>query len=131
MRVKFDFVTNSSTTSFVGWGITLEKSDILNNKKLLSKAFDQDSYKKPEISFEEWKDNIDNYELLDSALHGTILSHSYGGEYSDNYWIAGHPNDMKDDQTLGDYKKEIKEKLEELGFKVDKLEYIEEAWRDG
>ena len=38
---------------------------------------------------------------------------------------------MKDEQTLKEFKEQIIRELSELGIKVDKLEYIEECWRDG
>ena len=53
------------------------------------------------------------------------------GPDGDNFWVGGPVENLKDDQTLGEYKKEIIIKLNNLGFNVNHVEFICEAWRDG
>ena len=134
MKVKLDFVTNSSTTSFIGWGVCLEEGDIFKNEKLLTKCFE--NYKKsenadPGLSFKKFKEDYIQFppEILE-YIRSEILEHSCGPD-GDECMIAGSPTRIKDDQTLGDYKKQIISELAEYGIIVETLTYIEEAWRDG
>ena len=53
------------------------------------------------------------------------------GPCGDSYFIIGPSGSMKDDQTLKEFKEQIIKELSEFGIKVDKLEFIEECWRDG
>jgi hypothetical protein len=137
MKLKNDFVTNSSTTSFVGWGIHVESDEILKNEKILKLAYDEYGKEASKnLSFEEWKEDFSQVLLAivetGYELFKEDLDFSCGSDYySETLMIAGSPNKMKDSQTLGEYKEEIKKKLNDLGFEVTKLEYIEEAWRDG
>jgi hypothetical protein len=139
LRFKGDFVTNSSTTSFVVWGVSFDdKSEIFKNEKILELAFDRYNrkYNEEGLTFSEFKEKIKEdssvYEVMDliddNKLHP--LSFSTGPEGYE-FWIGGSPQGMRDDQTLGEYKKEIIEKLNELGFEVERLDFICEAWRDG
>lgn len=137
MKVKFDFVTNSSTTSFVVWGIQCyDKDKIFKNEKLIELAFDVYDKENNEegLTLSEFKEKIEDssiYELID-LIEDKIkpLDYSTGPEGYE-FWIGGSPESMRDDQTLGEYKKEIIEKLNKLGFEVERLDFICEAWRDG
>jgi len=105
LKIKSDLITNSSSTSFTVWGVEF------NNK--FSDEFIKKIYKyirKKELthlSFEEYKKSgdyecdfydeiIDNYNLL------------YGDSLSSGIVIGLDPGDMKDDETLLDFKKRIK-----------------------
>jgi len=141
VRIKFDFVTNSSTTSFVIWGVSLEQRELLENIKLMEIVFRQyenKGYNKKGLTFdefvEEYKEGESSFydfrDLVESLIYPLGLALS-GGPDGDYFWVGGDVEKQKDEQTLGDYKTEIINKLKQIGITVNELYYICEAWRDG
>jgi hypothetical protein len=139
MKFKKDFITNSSSTSFVGWGISLEIDEIKNEKELLELAYkeyknsymtDDDTY-----NFEKFMDENEEENFRD-AIDGlfpykkSLLQISFGPN-GDDIMIAGPVSGLKDDQTLRDYKKQIIEELGKVGIRVSAVSYIEESWYNG
>ena len=132
MKRKLDFITNSSSVSYVGWGVYLSKEDI-ENDKFLKKCFENyktRSYANQSMTFEEFKSEPKEATYYLSKDNNEILKFS-SGPCGDSYFIIGPSGSMKDDQTLKEFKEQIIKELSEFGIKVDKLEYIEECWRDG
>lgn len=135
MKLKFNFVTNSSTSCFIAFGIETEIEDIIDNhrdaifdyyiKQCSKLGFTPDS--KEELfsgGSEEWesiRDWIDTVHL-DSAI---MVNSSW-------IMIGKSPFKMKEDQTIREFKFEIAESFKELGFNIgpDDLNQIENAWED-
>jgi len=137
MRRKLDFVTNSSTTSFIGWGVEIENSNIFKNELFLKRCFENyktSKYYDVSINYEKFIEDKKNlrYNISDN-FYSTILNFSFGCYGSDYIMIAASPVNMQDNQTLGDFKKEIISELASYGIivKENELAFIEEAWRDG
>lgn len=110
MKLKLDFVTNSSSVSFVVMGIYLEKSDIKDD--MLIEDFGGD--------------------FIEDVICGTDLSYSFGNPngYSDQAMIGIHYPKMEDDETLRQFKDRVKKQLYD-SFEIDKEPgHIEAGWED-
>lgn len=114
MKIKTDFVTNSSSTCFVVMGVNLDREQILN-------------FQDQEIDeVEDW------YELIENMIQGSDLEFSFGPDYyNDEVMIGIGYTQMKDDETLGQFKQRVRNQLrEKVGFDGD-VYHIEEGWMDG
>ncbi len=106
MKIKQDFVTNSSSTSFVMWGKTFFDSDEII--KQIFENNDDPNYDNDPYLIEKYFEKFD----LDIQI-------SY-----DVYYVGKSPFDMKDEMTLGEYKEEIKTKFKNAGVDISDLEQL-------
>ena len=118
MKVRTGFVSNSSSSSFLIYGIAVEDIDTL--KKSLSKTT-------PKADEEVEEGDEDNYEFLETLLD---KPEAEGLEYHvSDYcnWIGASWDTVGDDETGAQFKKRVELSIKQLLGKKMKCETIGEV----
>lgn len=135
MKIRTDFVSNSSSSSFVLWGARLAENEIVDALKVTMSQEKYDSIRDKWMpTYDEFIEELNNndydhvYEILEMYF-STIVHDS---EYHE-YYVGESPSSMKDDETLLQFKTSISNKLNELlGKQVDqKIEFYTGVDEDG
>ena len=124
MKLKLDFITNSSSVSFVCIGSNV-------NIKEIPEEYLKRIAKKHNIPVDEVMD--DPYEMMEELVKGSDLEFSFGSEYDDHdsAMIGISYGNMNDDETLSDFRRRVRLQILEVTGVKDKPYHIEECWRDG
>lgn len=121
MKLRLGFVSNSSSSSFVAWGIRVDKEDLIKVVK---------ENHTDEINCDP--DDVGRYDLAEIVLENTALDYHIV-EYADDICAGMCPFQMKPNQTLFEYKQEIVAEFKKVGITVttDEIHSIEECSYDG
>jgi hypothetical protein len=90
MRIRDGFCSNSSSSSFLIYGLFLEEAELAD---LLGLTEDEESYN-------------DIYEKLEELN----IDYHYPDGY-DGYYVGESLENCRDDQTMGDFKKQVRDDL--------------------
>ncbi len=123
MKLKLDFITNSSTTCFVVMGANI-------NVDKIPEEYAKHIQEEHNITEED----LENYplELFKGMTKNTDLAYSGGEEwYPGEELMVGIPfTSMHDDETLKKFKERVQLQILESFHVAVKPYYIERAWRN-
>ncbi len=123
MKIRNGFISNSSTTSFCIVGCMFEdKKEI---KKLFKKEL-VDKYKDSYFSDNDFLELF--YEEEEKA--GEKIELSCHVSPSDETYVGVSIKNLKDNQTLIEFKELVKQKLSKYFNRVPKVDIIVEGWGD-
>jgi hypothetical protein len=125
MKIKVDFVTNSSSSSFVVMGVNVNKDDVPKEK--IIEALEKHGLEVNDDNMDEGVDCV-----IEDLIKGSDLDYSFGScwDDEDHVMVGIHYTSMKDDETLADFKLRVKNQLKD-SFGVDsEPAHIEECWED-
>lgn len=107
MKIRTGFVSNSSSSSFCLFGVTMQTNDLTNNKQL-KKYFDED--------------NDERYDILEEHIGKNGL-YVVTDQENECVHIGGDYSNMNDNQTYGEFKKTVKDRLVKIGIN-EEPEYL-------
>jgi len=127
MKIKTSFVTNSSSVSFCVWGTYLDFCDI--TKDIAEKLYKYvGGIGNIELYFKNKNSQYDD--IREFCRNNNFDFIEKGDMFSTSYIIFGRsPEKMRGDQTLDEFKNEIKEKLKIIGINKEP-EFILTSWED-
>jgi len=120
MKKRLGFVSNSSSSSFLIYGIMFEEQD-----SILFEKFGKQYMEENNLEGEDY----DMYEFYEFVSNKLDIGFNYGGEYNEGVYFGESWGDVGDDQTGLEFKTSIEDKIK-VFFPDVKFSTYEEAWHD-
>jgi len=140
MKIRNGFVSNSSSSSFCIYGVSVDKSSIMEEKTFMDFAKKEinvinqndDDF---EINDEDLNFDMIN-DILDAILNDFNLPGSYGPYDWNTAYIGRSWQGIKGKETADEFKENVQKNIEEFfkkylpGIKPDECQTHQEAWHD-
>lgn len=139
MKIRFGFVSNSSSSSFCIFGTSMSKNEFLKiiseNKEIMSKFMeDQKEYFNSEWltdhdnnMMEALSDYDDIFEYLGKYMNNLEIHAPYDFDY---VYIGRSFTSIGDDETGASFKKNVKENIDKY-FDNEQCKTISKSWYNG
>jgi hypothetical protein len=138
MKIRNGFVSNSSSSSFLIYGTTIDTDDvkqILKNNNIEVEKYEDPNVDKEEIDeeddfeddFEEEEDFYENFEALGKLLGKDDLTCEGVCDDQENIYIGASWSSVKDDETGLQFKTRVEKAIEKLLGKKVTCETLAEA----
>ena len=115
MKTRAGFVSNSSSSSFCIYGAAVSESQL---RPFLFPGTDVDS--------DDYDEDV--FGAVEEKAEKAGLEYHYPEGY-DCWYIGKNPNECQDNQTMGDFKKEVEKLLKDnFGIESDDCENHQEAY---
>ena len=139
MKIRQGFVSNSSSSSFLIYGVCLEGSseDLLSDavKAELKGAYEKEKMADSETpTWKEWVEEIIRNEEFSASTWPKELYSTTGdpnvGE--DVHYVGISPSQCKDNETMGQFKERVRKMVKGI-FKVEDKDFgfLSGCWFDG
>ena len=114
MKIRSDYVSNSSSSSFMIVGEVFSEDKIYDIGKKLGFVTDDD-------------ESCDTWYIVEKIAEKFDINYERGIEnYYDEWCLGLHYGDMKDSETKKEFEKRVSDKLSEItGYHVDVAELVD------
>ena len=124
MKIRSGFVSNSSSSSFILYGVHMEEEDFTEVAMDILKNNAKDTDFDPE----DEESDYGFYELAEASFEFIDLEWSTGGQGFEGIYIGLDPRSFDEDKTMKQNKKDIEDKIKALFPNSGKCSWHEEAY---
>ena len=138
MKIRQGFVSNSSSSSFCLYGVSLEEDEM--KEALIEKGYatEEDLSEGLYEWLDEWsfeynlkEKGLSKEEIAEKLANRPLAGFEYESMEGDYHWIGISWKNIKDDETGAEFKALIDKKMKEIFGEDIECGTHQQAWRDG
>lgn len=128
MKIRIDYVSNSSSSSFMVVGTSFGFDNLVDMAKMHKVKSPYHEGEDEEPNYDDW-DSYELSEALEELFPDLRFKHGIE-EFYDECCVGMDYDDMKPSETKKDFEKRIKEELKKLSGKDCKVECLVDGGRE-